>query len=412
MIKTNVPKRYAVAQLGARMHYAVPRALASADLLERFFTDGVSPKWLAYLIQIIPRFLDVGILRRAAGRLSPKVLDGKIRAFPIFGLYYFLRRYMSRQPEDRIYSFLWAGKRFSTLVRKCGFGKANAVYGFNSASLEIFQEANQQGLKCVLEQTIVPKSYEMRLLEAEQKKWPIWEKHLNHTSPLQEFIQREKKEWQLADTIVCGSAFVKDALQQEGAPAKKCAVIPYGYAWEGKHKATTTGMPSCEKLKLLTVGTVNLRKGAPWLLALATALKDSVHFRWVGSLQISKEAQLEMLGHVELTGAVPRLDMNIHYEWADALILLSVCEGSATVIYEALARGIPVICTTNSGPPLKNSKWQQILPPCDTKAALKSVQCFKRWKIDGCLPSVPEKEKLFVSYDAYVSRLTHVLSQS
>jgi glycosyltransferase involved in cell wall biosynthesis len=52
---------------------------------------------------------------------------------------------------------------------------------------------------------------------------------------------------------------------------------------------------------------------------------------------------------MELLGAVPRSEIFNHYTWADVFLLPSICEGSATVIYEALAAGLPVICTANAG---------------------------------------------------------------
>src|SRR5690606_41274150 len=36
-------------------------------------------------------------------------------------------------------------------------------------------------------------------------------------------------------------------------------------------------------------------------------------------------------------------------DWADIFFLPSICEGSATVIYEARAAGLPVVTTPNAG---------------------------------------------------------------
>ena len=52
---------------------------------------------------------------------------------------------------------------------------------------------------------------------------------------------------------------------------------------------------------------------------------------------------------VELTGHIPRVEIARHFAWADVFLLPSICEGSATVTYEALAAGLPVIATPNTG---------------------------------------------------------------
>ena len=54
--------------------------------------------------------------------------------------------------------------------------------------------------------------------------------------------------------------------------------------------------------------------------------------------------------------------MSEHYSWADVFLLPSLCEGSATVIYEALAHGLPVICTPNTGSVVRDGMDGFIVP--------------------------------------------------
>jgi Na+-driven multidrug efflux pump len=46
-----------VAQLGARMHYAVPRILHERDMLERFFTDSTATAPWASVLRVMPERL-------------------------------------------------------------------------------------------------------------------------------------------------------------------------------------------------------------------------------------------------------------------------------------------------------------------------------------------------------------------
>jgi glycosyltransferase involved in cell wall biosynthesis len=60
--------------------------------------------------------------------------------------------------------------------------------------------------------------------------------------------------------------------------------------------------------------------------------------------------------------------MAAHYGWADAFLLPSLCEGSATVTYEALAYGLPVICTPNTGSVVRDGIEGFVVPIRDPNA--------------------------------------------
>ena len=68
-----------------------------------------------------------------------------------------------------------------------------------------------------------------------------------------------------------------------------------------------------------------------------------------GPVAIGTNARAEGEPHIHLVGAVPRSQVVPHFEWADVFFMPSVCEGSATVTYEALMSGLPVIATPNPG---------------------------------------------------------------
>ncbi len=85
------------------------------------------------------------------------------------------------------------------------------------------------------------------------------------------------------------------------------------------------------------------------MLDAARKLKGLADFRVVGPLYVSKSAQSQLRNSLELIGSVPRSVVSEHFAWADVFLLPSVCEGSATVTYEAFAHGLPTICTPNTG---------------------------------------------------------------
>ena len=257
-----------------------------------------------------------------------------------------------------------------------GFGEASAVYTFNTAGLEILQAARRQGLLGVMEQTIGPKRIEVELLETEYEYFPEWGLDGGRDALAGEVIAREAAEWDAAHLILCACEFVRDGIARCGGPVEKCIVVPYGVDVPGQNSELRTQKSELENrpLRVLTVGTVGLRKGAPYVLAAAKQLKGRAVFRMVGSIEVTPEAQLDLRENLELTGPVPRSEITKHFNWADVFLLPSLCEGSATVTYEALAHGLPVICTSNTGSVVRDGVDGFIVPIRDSASIVNRLR--------------------------------------
>ena len=82
---------YVITQLGARMHYAVPRILHAEGRLNHLFTDIAANKgWLRWCGRI-PSALQADSLRRIAGRTPNGIPSDRVTAFNQFGLRYAYR---------------------------------------------------------------------------------------------------------------------------------------------------------------------------------------------------------------------------------------------------------------------------------------------------------------------------------
>jgi Glycosyl transferases group 1 len=339
--------RWLVALLGARMQYAVPLALHAAGVLERLCTDICATQGWPRLLHLIPQKLRPAAVRRVLARVPKGVPSERITAFNTLGLFYALRRRGAKDASKLTRTFLWANQRFGGLASQSNWGQASGVFTFNGAGLEVLQRAKTQGCLRVSEQTIAPSALEQQLLCEERQLHPGWEQPLEIVCAA-EYRRREEGEWALTDCIICGSEFVREGIRQCGGPAQKCAVVPYGTDVPNdsiKLRSREPGKP----LRVLTVGSVCLRKGAPYVQAVAKMLGPKAEFRWVGPACLLPEGLAELTSRVHLTGSVPSSEIDRHYDWADVFLLPSICEGSATVTYEALGRGLPVICTPNTG---------------------------------------------------------------
>jgi hypothetical protein len=368
--------QFIVAQLGARMHYAVPCILHAAGMLEHFYTDFSTETGWTQMLNWIPAALQPAAVRRLLGRSPKGVPRTKVTAFNALGLEYARRLRRSECTSDCTEAFLWAGRAFCNLVLARGLGNANGVYTFNSAGLELLQRARMEGLRAVMEQTIAPKRVELQLLRDEASRFPGWEASTENAGA-SAYCDREEEEWKSADLILCGSEFVRDGIAQCGGPVEKSVVVPYGVdvtktkTESGKEKAERS---TFSPLRVLTVGSVGLRKGSPYVLEAARQLKGKAQFRMVGSIGVEYGAEVKLREHLELIGPVPRSELARHFDWADVFLLPSLCEGSATVTYEALAYGLPVICTANTGSVVRDGVEGFVIPIRDAAAIVDKLR--------------------------------------
>ena len=384
-------RTYVVAQLGARMHYAVPRILQETGQLERLYTDICATRGWPRLLNLIPNSLRPTTVSRLLSRVPRGVPPGRITAFNDFGYEYAKRRNSSAR-EGRFLVHLWAGKEFCRRILNAGFGRAGGVFTFNSAGLELLQAARREGLSAVMEQTIAPMRVELQLLSDEISRFPGWEASSESADALA-YCDREEEEWKSADLIICGSEFVRDGIAKCGGPAEKCVVVPYGVdvggpVTDAKQRpgfqrtevppshgyGAAGGSQRSAPLRVLTVGSVGLRKGSPYVLEAAKQLKGKAQFRMVGGIGVTRAAADQLREHLELTGPAPRSELARHFAWANVFLLPSLCEGSATVTYEALAYGLPVICTANTGSVVRDGEDGFIVPIRDAAATVERLQ--------------------------------------
>ena len=196
--------KVAVAQLGARRHYLVPRALNQAGMLERLYTDvyGTAGWWR--LARKVPQRLQPTIMHRLADRLPVGIDPERITAFTRFALEYKWRCRRAGDTSELTAAWLWGGRRFCELVLEQDLTGADAVYAFNSAALELLRVVRETGRTTILDQTIVPREIERRILEEERTRWPDWETEPQHDQYLDQYCAREREEWESADLIFAG----------------------------------------------------------------------------------------------------------------------------------------------------------------------------------------------------------------
>ncbi|MFN6572154.1 glycosyltransferase family 4 protein [Dendronalium sp. ChiSLP03b] len=359
-----------VAQLGARKHYQEPLLFHQWGILNRLYTDFYSGHSLLanllrhpYFYNRLPNFIKKGLERN-----EPNLKSAKIVHFPIFG-YRYVKALNKASPQQASQIFVEGGKEFCQRIIKNGLGEIDTIYGFNSACLELFEYAKSCGIRCILDQTLADYSLVHKLLLEEEEHWQGWSLTPFTVSDADlELMQREHREQDLANRIICGSNFVKDSLLARGVDSHKISVVPLGRLKDEKsmrhQPLTQTPQERGDELRILFVGSVGLRKGIPYLLEALRQIKGKIPFtcKVAGSLEIKPERIAEYSDVCDFMGRIPRSKVKDLYTWADVFVLPSICEGSAMVTYEALSAGVPIITTYNSGSIIRDEIDGFIIP--------------------------------------------------
>lgn len=162
------------------------------------------------------------------------------------------------------------------------------------------------------------------------------------------FWQRELLEYELADYIAIPSSFVRDSFIRHGVAAGKLLVNPYGvdlgdFKQENKEDNV---------FRVLSVGGLTLRKGSRYLLQAFKELDLPNAELWhIGSVNPEMQPFLEQYASDKIIfhGHKPQAELHKFYSQGSVFALMSIEEGMAMVQCQAMACGLPLICSTNTG---------------------------------------------------------------
>jgi len=214
--------------------------------------------------------------------------------------------------------------------------------GFAGACGRALRRANELGYVTAVERSSTHIRAQRETLLAEYERWGVSGQPVSTAH-----VRREEREYDRADFVVTPSPFAAETLVAQGVPESKVRVVPFGASAEDADPSTDrpTDPPT-----VLFAGRASLRKGIGDLLAAWDRLDHDARLVVAGHVD---DAAAEIVAEhadrptVDFAGWVD--DIERLYRDASVFVLPSVEEGSARVTYEAMARGLPVVTTPNSG---------------------------------------------------------------
>jgi len=344
--------------MGAREHYAIPRALFRVDMLAYLLTDAwVPPSSLLAKI--------CGSRSKLRGRFHSELRDAQVKAFNssliVFEMLARTRRLSGWTKiiacngwfQRKVVSFLRS--QLSTIDYQ------PTLLSYSYTALEPFRYAKAHGWKTVLVQ-IDPGPEEEAIVAEEAAR--VRELAAGWQPAPAEYWALWREECKLADRIVVNSEWSREALVRRGVPREKVSVIPLAYEMTGLPDHETTRPRQREypdrftferPMRVLFLGLINLRKGVARLLEAARILRDEpVEFWMVGPVETAHASTIGNAGRVKWFGPVTRNQATEFYRNADVFILPTLSDGFAITQLEAQVHGLPVIASKFCGKVVDN----------------------------------------------------------
>jgi glycosyltransferase involved in cell wall biosynthesis len=221
-------------------------------------------------------------------------------------------------------------------------------------------------------------------------------------------VGRELKGYALADRIVVPSAQVADSFSPWPEQACKLFLVPYGVDL-GQFPLRTGRLPS--QPTVLFVGQWSYRKGVDVLTEALEAM-EGIRLMHVGALLDAPFPNHPRFVHHE---PVPQSELKNFYQRAHVFVLASREEGLAVVQCQALASGLPLVCTDHTGgselarlPGL--GRLIRVVPTCDPNA----LRCALTQALDDAtgktaVAPITRAERENLSWRAYAMRHLEIL---
>lgn len=350
MLPSSANRDVIVAHSGTHHSYMTAAAFEEACLLDKYITSYYHKQ-----SSITDRLLILTpSIRKMSQRRNCDLLDDlRVISIPYYeaiekGLNRTIYRKQSR--DKMVY---WRDRQFSQHVANHYIkDSTRLVIGYPNASLEMLQKVRKQGGLAVVDLPIGHFKSAEKILQEERELHPEFADSITYSQFDQRYRDRVDTEFATANTILVPSEFVRQTLIDQGISADCIKKIPYG-SWAEPIRNEDIQLSSRQQpLRIIYFGQITQRKGIKYLLdslkklqELGIEIRCTLIGKLFGSCQWlrSYENLFQHIPHIS------RSDLRRYLISHDLFVFPTLFEGSAYVIPEALAHGLPIITTPNSG---------------------------------------------------------------
>lgn len=246
--------------------------------------------------------------------------------------------------------------------------------GWANQSSRALQKAKSFGAVTVLERGSSHIAHQNDLLKAEYERWGV--RVPQNLLPHPRILEEELREYEVADYISIPSHFVKRTFLEKGFPESKLIHAPYGVDLSKFRQIPKTD----SVFRVVFAGGMSLRKGVHYLIQAFSELKlPNSELLLVGGMSDEiRQFFKKYEGSYRYIGRVPQNELYMHYSQGSVFVMMSIEEGLALVQPQAMACGLPIIATTNTGAEdiVRQGKDGYIIPIRDMDALKEKLVYF------------------------------------
>jgi alpha-maltose-1-phosphate synthase len=328
----------------------------------------------------------IGLVVYAAGRTLSTYRSEAVR----FALHSWIDRWSKKflQPGDHILS---------------SYGYAN----------ECFKWARQHGGKTLLDGGNSHPENFWTIISEELRRWkspynPVARYHYRRSLAMMEHV----------DYVLSPSSFVANSFITRGFDPAKVFINPYPVDLSC-FTPSTTPRPKDRPLTIVSTGRLSLRKGTPYLLEAFQLLRQkhpSARLLLTSGVENNIRPVLEKYRDlpVEWAPNLPHSQLAERLRSADIFVLPSLEDGFALTVTEAMACGLPVIITPNTGAsdlvtPGENG---EIVPICNAVAIHDAILKWAERVMSGSFAGLKSFDPSVVSLERFAQRHLEQLKQA
>lgn len=221
---------------------------------------------------------------------------------------------------------------------------------------------------------------------------------------------------QNVDQVLAPSHFVEKSFLEHGFPAERIHRIPY--ATDLSVFQPGSSRPPDRPFTVINTGGLSLRKGTPYLLEALRNLKGRIpDLRILLTRQVSDSIRpiLSKYGDlpIEWSETLPPALLAERLRSADLFILPSLEEGMARTALEAMACGLPVILTPNTGASdlVQEGTTGSVVPIRDPDAIAEKALFWRNRIMGDCFRPSVSLDRSMLDYSRFCQRLAVFLEK-
>lgn len=383
-----------VAHPGKQHSFQLAKALKKDNMLFKYITT-VYIKKRSLTNILVKIFLKGDNKKKASTRITNDLNENDVVQFNEF--YALITLFLSRIKILNKFYLHWTGWVASNFYKKVmRYAKKNnvdAVIVYDGYSDKHFEIIGDTNIISIMDVSIASRQYLKTIFEEEINKFGIKEiKESHYEYWNNKMMSEDLKGIKSCNHFLAPSKFVEKSLMYCGIQKNKIKIVPYGVDVK-KFNINSNGK-SKGKLKLIYVGQVSYRKGIHHLLQVVSLL-DDVELTICGEYDENSQLYLtyKNFENIKFIGFVTRDILTMKYQESDIFVLASLGEGLALVGLEALACGLPLICTENTGVNdlIKDYENGIVIPASNKEALNNAINWFK--ENYEALPRMKEKAR-------------------